>query len=126
MAVGEPAAEPGGRKRGSIGLAGGACDAGAATRSALKALRRFPMPALRQQKAPPTNGRRGLYRHLSETNTQRVLHIHAAHATHAAARGAMCMLFFLRRLSDHDFRREQQARYRSGVLQSQSRHLGGI
>src|SRR6202166_597831 len=38
----------------------------------------------------------------------------------------MCMLFFFRRLSDHDFRREQQSRYRSGVLQSQTRHLGRI
>src|ERR1700681_3440103 len=38
----------------------------------------------------------------------------------------MCMLVFLRRLSDHDFGREQQARYRGGVLQSQTRHLGGI
>src|SRR5882672_2722450 len=38
----------------------------------------------------------------------------------------MRMLIFLRRLSDHDFGREQQARYRSGVLQSQTRHLGRI
>src|SRR5580698_153069 len=38
----------------------------------------------------------------------------------------MCMLFFLRRLGNHDFRREQQARDRGGVLQSQTRHLGRI
>src|SRR5450755_2500619 len=38
----------------------------------------------------------------------------------------MCMLIFLRRLSDHDFRREQQTRNRSGVLQSQTRDLGRI
>src|SRR5882724_6501428 len=38
----------------------------------------------------------------------------------------MCMLFFLRRLGDHDFRREQQSRHRGGVLQSQTRHLGRI
>src|ERR1700731_3062204 len=38
----------------------------------------------------------------------------------------MRMLIFLRRLSDHDFGREQQARYRGGVLQSQTRHLGRI
>ena len=55
-----------------------------------------------------------------------VLHVHTAHATHAAARGAMCMLIFLRRLGDHDFRREQQTRHRGGVLQSQTRHLGRI
>src|SRR5258708_5416372 len=55
-----------------------------------------------------------------------VLHVHTAHATHAAARCTMCMLVFLRRLSDPDFVREQQARYRGGVLQSQTRHLGGI
>src|ERR1700749_368058 len=36
------------------------------------------------------------------------------------------MLFFLRSLGDHDFRREQQARDRGGVLQSQTRHLGRI
>jgi hypothetical protein len=33
-----------------------------------------------------------------------MLHVHA---THAAARRAMCMLFVLRRLSDHDLCREQ-------------------
>src|SRR5271165_2267472 len=38
----------------------------------------------------------------------------------------MCMLFFLGRFRDHDFGGEQQSRYRSGVLQSQTRHLGGI
>src|ERR1700730_3250669 len=38
----------------------------------------------------------------------------------------MCMLVVFRRLSDHDFGREQQARYRGGVLQSQTRYLGGI
>src|SRR6202166_3443840 len=38
----------------------------------------------------------------------------------------MCMIFILRRLGDHDFGRRQQARYRGGVLQSQTRHLGGI
>src|SRR5579864_1197657 len=55
-----------------------------------------------------------------------VLHVHTTHATHAAARGAMRMLFFLRRLGNHDFRREQQTRYRGGVLQSQTRYLGRI
>ena len=38
----------------------------------------------------------------------------------------MGMLFFFRSFSDHDFRREQQARNRGGVLQSQTRDLGGI
>src|SRR5882762_7730225 len=58
-----------------------------------------------------------------------MLHVHtahAAHATHAAARGAMCMLFVFRRLGDHHFRREQEARNRGGVLQSQTRDLGRI
>src|SRR6202789_2059285 len=64
--------------------------------------------------------------HHSPTAAAIGLHVHTAHATHAAARGAMCMLFFLRRLRDHDFRREQQARNRSGVLQSQKRQLGRI
>ena len=32
----------------------------------------------------------------------RILHVHATHSTHAAARRAMSMLFVLGRLSDHD------------------------
>src|SRR5258708_6435991 len=36
------------------------------------------------------------------------------------------MLFFLRRLGYHDFRREQKSRHRGGVQQSQTRYLGGI
>src|SRR5712664_110285 len=55
-----------------------------------------------------------------------MLHVHSAHATHSAARRAMCMLVFFRRLSDHDFRREQQTRNRGGVQQSQTRDLGRI
>src|SRR5277367_676105 len=36
------------------------------------------------------------------------------------------MLFVLRSLGNHDFRREQEARYGGRVLQSQTRHLGRI
>src|SRR5258708_26551009 len=53
----------------------------------------------------------------------RMLHVHSAHAT---VRRAMCMRFFLGRFSDHDFGREQQSRYRGGILQSQTRHLRRI
>src|ERR1700722_971893 len=59
----------------------------------------------------------------------RMLHVHSTHSTHAAhaaARGAMCMLFVLRRLGDHDFRREQQTRNRGGILQSETRDLRRI
>src|ERR1700687_3727286 len=38
----------------------------------------------------------------------RMLHVHSAHAAHAAAWGAMRMLVVLRRLSDHDFGGWQQ------------------
>src|ERR1700738_3709321 len=44
----------------------------------------------------------------------------------AASRGSMGMLFLLRSLSDHDFRREQEARDRGSVLQSQTGDLGRI
>ncbi len=53
-------------------------------------------------------------------------HVHSAHATHSAARCAMRMVVFLRRLRDHDLCREQQTRNRGGVLQSQARDLGRI
>src|SRR5579864_3779918 len=51
------------------------------------------------------------------------LHVHSAHA---AWRAGMAVLLVLRSLSHHDFRREQQPRHRSGVLQRKTRHLGRI
>ena len=44
---------------------------------------------------------------------RKALHVHTTHAT---TRRAMCVLFFFRCLGNHDFRREQQARNRGGIL----------